>query len=213
MLDLIAVSGLARGIDTFVHENSSKTVAVLGNGLEEVYPPENTLLAERIVSDGGSLISQFPMSQAPLPHNFPIRNELIAALALGTIVIEGPPQSGAMITGKIALEMNKTCIALTQDYRTAFGKGAIHLQQAGATLVSSEEEALPLIYQRVGGLPRSIPSMKSKRNFNLMAFQKQTKASVTKTIILLEQAILRGEVERIGPDLYAYRNRIPSARP
>src|SRR5262249_28300498 len=83
------VSGLARGIDTIAHEQSlsAGTIAVLGSGVGEVYPAENQALAESILQHGGSLLSPFPLDQVPLPQNFPDRNELIAALAAGVIVV------------------------------------------------------------------------------------------------------------------------------
>lgn len=108
------VSGLARGIDTAAHEGaleSGQTIAVIGSGLADIYPRENRKLAERIV-ENGLMISTFRMATPPDRLNFPQRNKIVAALSLGTLLIEGAVDSGAMLTMQSALVLKKKLFAL-----------------------------------------------------------------------------------------------------
>jgi DNA protecting protein DprA len=210
-LKLQVVSGLARGIDSIAHKENlmSGTIAVLGSSVGAVYPRENQLLAEEILTSGGSLVSPFPLYQVPLPQNFPARNEIIAAMASGTVVIEGAEQSGAAITGKQALSMSKTVVVLSQDYRTSFGRGAIRLQQAGAVLVASEEEALQAIFAPLGGFSRQdeLRNQFRRTNFAFAEFHKATGKSHSEATVLLEEAILSGRVERVNAQKYRFTRR------
>jgi DNA processing protein len=201
--NLHVVSGLAKGIDAISHrENLGRgTLAVLGGGIEDVYPKENAGLAEEILERGGSLLSPFPLGQIPLPQNFPQRNEIISALSYGVVVIEGKPSSGAAVTGKHALTMGKCVVGLTQDFRTSFGQGVIELQRAGATLVCSEEEALQAIFSRAGGFsPRGLPPL--TKSFTFREFLTLSKADVATAIVLLQEGIASGAIRKLGPDYY-----------
>lgn len=197
------VSGLARGIDTIAHERSLAlgTIAVLGSGVGQVYPEENQRLAENILARGGSLLSPFPLDQVPLPQNFPDRNELIASLAAGVIVVEGAERSGAVITGRQALAMGKAVVALTQDFRSEFGRGAIRLSQDGAVLVTREEEAIEAIFRRFGGFAGSLPPperLPARATFSFREFHAASGRSVPEALALLEEGILQGRIERRG---------------
>lgn len=149
------VSGLAKGIDTIVHEetikNNQPTIAVLGSGFRKIYPDDNKTLSESIANGGGCLISEHPPHSPPRKENFPKRNRIIAALGAGTVVIEGSPKSGAAITGKLTLQDSKTCVVFTRDFNTDLGKGAIRLIEAGATPVTGVQEALAAISLPHGG--------------------------------------------------------------
>jgi DNA processing protein len=105
------VSGLALGIDAMAHrgniEGGAPTVAVLGSGLDEVYPSSNRLLARRVLETGGSLISEYPPGTAPHKWNFPARNRIISGLSRGILIVEAPEKSGALITARFALEHNR----------------------------------------------------------------------------------------------------------
>lgn len=202
-LGIKVASGLARGIDTIAHEEaiSLGTVAVLGADVGRVYPEENQELAERIVGAGGTLVSPFPLGQVPLPQNFPERNELIAALAAGVIVVEGAERSGAAITGRQALAMGKGVVALTQDFRSNYGRGAIRLQQDGATLATCEEEAVEAVFRRLGGFGGPLPSpakARAGRSFTFAEFQKASGLGVGEALAALEEGILQGRISRWG---------------
>lgn len=206
--NIFVCSGLAKGIDTeALEEHSRGAVAVLGGPLLPIYPACNKDLAEKIIAQEGTILSAYPLGQVPLPRNFPERNKLIAALSAGTIVIEGKEQSGAAITGKLSLEMGKTTVALTQNFRSAFGRGTIRLYESGATLVASEEEALLAIYSRFGGralLPQRAPA---RTCFTLESYLKTNGLSLTQGIIALEKEILLGKISRVGAQ--KYRQNLP----
>ncbi len=159
------ISGLARGIDSIAHQENLEagTIAVLGGGVIDVYPRENAELAEKILAQGGSIVSEFPTDQVTLPRNFPKRNELIAALATGTLVVEGKETSGSYITGRHSLNLGKHTAVLPQDYRLPAGRAAIQLIQDGALPVRDEEEALHYFYARLGGFSATNPPARQQR--------------------------------------------------
>jgi DNA processing protein len=105
------VSGLALGIDAASHrgnlEGGGRTYAVLGSGVDEVYPSSNRLLARRILETGGGILSEYPPGTGPRPWRFPARNRIISALARGTLIVEAPLKSGALITARFALEQGR----------------------------------------------------------------------------------------------------------
>jgi DNA processing protein len=139
------VSGLARGIDAFAQHGAvdagGRSIAVLGSGLDQVYPPENRTLAERLLLNG-AWVSELPIATAVRAENFPARNRIIAGLSLGVLVVEAAHRSGALITAKYAREYNREVFAIpgrVQD-PTSFGTNA--LIRDGAKLVSSLEDIL-----------------------------------------------------------------------
>lgn len=133
------VSGFARGIDTAAHraalEAGGRTLAVLGNGVDIVYPAENGALAER-VQGAGALISQFPSGTAPLPYNFPARNRTLAGLALGVVVVEAAERSGSLITAGFAGDLGREVFAVPGRITSAASGGAHRLIQDGAKLIT-----------------------------------------------------------------------------
>jgi DNA processing protein len=139
------VSGLARGIDTIAHtaalDMGGRTVAVLANGLDELYPPENRGLAERIVEQG-ALVSDYSLGTKPQSNYFPRRNRILSGLALGTIVVEGDYQSGAMITARLAMEQNREVFAVPGSIFSAQSRGPLSLIRDGATPVTCAEDVL-----------------------------------------------------------------------
>ena len=135
---LVVVSGLARGIDSAAHrgalEGRGKTVAVLGSGLNVIYPRENQRLAEQI-AQSGAVISEFPLGTGPTPENFPIRNRIISGLALGVVVVEAAEYSGSLITARLAVEQNREVFAVPGNITSAQSFGPNHLIKQGAKLV------------------------------------------------------------------------------
>lgn len=112
---VIIISGLASGIDSCAHETSlksGKTIAILGTGLDEIYPQENYSLFEKIINKGGLIISEYPPNTPGMPWNFPQRNRLISALSDAVIVVEGDVQSGALITARFAIKQDKPLFAV-----------------------------------------------------------------------------------------------------
>ena len=142
---ITCVSGLARGIDSEVHrtciEYKGRTVAVLGNGLNYHYPPENRKIEPQIAANG-ALVSEFPMGAFPDKANFPRRNRIIAALALATVVIEAGEKSGSLITARFALEQGKEVFAVPGPIFSKESKGTNGLLKSGALLAESPDDII-----------------------------------------------------------------------
>jgi len=144
---LTIVSGLAKGIDTLAHQAAlqakGRTIAVLGSGINKanIYPFVNQQLAEEI-SQNGAVISEFSIDTEPLPQHFPQRNRIISGLSLGTLVIEAPEKSGALITAKDALEQNRSVFAIPGPIYSPNSLGPNNLIKMGAKLVSQANDIL-----------------------------------------------------------------------
>lgn len=144
---LLVLSGLARGIDGAAHKAALRlgkkhlTAAVCGTGLDQVYPKEHICLAHAI-SCQGLLVSELPLGAGPRPFHFPRRNRIIAALALGVVVIEAAERSGSLITARIAAELGREVFALPGPIHDPLFGGCHHLIQQGAKLVRSPKDVL-----------------------------------------------------------------------
>ena len=136
-------SGLARGIDTEAHRGAlgqqGRTVAVLGSGLDRIYPEANAELADRI-SESGALLSEFPLSWRPLPFNFPRRNRIISGLSDAVLVVEAARKSGSLITARHALEQNREVFAVPGSIRNPMKQGCHGLLREGAGLAARVED-------------------------------------------------------------------------
>ncbi len=140
------VSGLARGIDTAAHEGAlaggGRTVAVLGNGIDRVYPEENTRLAQSIAEHGGAVVSEFPLGSEPLSHHFPIRNRIISGISAALLLIEGNAHSGTMITAGYAAEQGREVFALPGMVDVPGSIAPLRLLREGANLCTCARDIL-----------------------------------------------------------------------
>jgi DNA processing protein len=150
------VSGLARGVDTAAHraalEGGGRTIAVLGSGIDVIYPPENDRLAGEIAASG-AVVSEFPPGTRPEPGFFPRRNRLISGLSLGVVVVEAGQRSGALVTAHVAADQGREVFAVPGDITRAGSRGTHHLIQEGAKLVRDVEDILAELPDR----PRRTP--------------------------------------------------------
>src|SRR6202051_369405 len=141
---LVIFSGLARGVDTAAHRGAisgkGKTVAVLGTGVDVMYPKENSRLAEQILSLGGALISEFSLGTFAAPQNFPIRNRIISGISFGVLVVEAAEYSGTRITARCALEQNREVFAVPGNVTNKNSWGPNTLIKQGAKLVATWED-------------------------------------------------------------------------
>ena len=152
---LTVVSGLARGIDAAAHRGAlaagGRTLAVLANGLGEVYPPEHEGLAHEVAASG-AVISESPMGQGPLAGLFPQRNRVISGLSLGVVVVEATPRSGSLSTAKHATEQNREVFAVPGPVDSLPSRGCHYLIRDGARLVETVDDIL----EELGPLVREV---------------------------------------------------------
>jgi DNA processing protein len=154
------VSGLARGIDGEAHQGAldggGKTIAVLGCGIDIIYPPQNKQLAETMLQNGGGLMSELPLGTPPISENFPSRNRLISGLCLGVVVVEAAEKSGSLITARMALEQDRQVFAVPGSPLSGKTRGSNRLLKEGARLVECVEDVIEeLVPQLVGQRPMS----------------------------------------------------------
>lgn len=140
---IVCISGLARGIDTWVHKGSLETgtIAVLAGGVDVVYPPENQKLYEAICQKG-AVVSEMPLGTKPLAHYFPRRNRIISGLSYGTLVVEATLASGSLITAKYALDQGRDVFAVPGFPLDPRSSGTNALLRAGAVLVERAEDII-----------------------------------------------------------------------
>ncbi|MCG6552446.1 MAG: DNA-processing protein DprA [Candidatus Magnetominusculus sp. LBB02] len=152
------VSGMARGIDTAAHKTAIRqngsTIAVLGSGVDVVYPPESAWLYSRIVEEG-AVVSEFVPGTKPLRENFPVRNRLISGLSLGVLVVEASQKSGALITAEFALEQGREVFAVPGNIMSSSFAGTHSLIQKGAKLVQSADDVVEELRHVLKGFVKS----------------------------------------------------------
>jgi len=146
--NICIVSGLAQGIDTHAHagalEAKGKTVAVLGSGLKEslIFPKSNKKLAEKIIENGGAIISEYSFETPAIPEHFPQRNRIISGISKGTVVIEAALKSGSLITAKLALDQNREVCAVPGSIFSGNSQGTNELIKSGAHLIQNAQDVM-----------------------------------------------------------------------
>lgn len=221
---LTIVSGLAPGIDTFSHqaavERKKRTIAVLGTGLDEksIYPKSNLGLAERIIKNGGCLISEYPPETRGTKFTFPQRNRIISGLSLGTLVIEAKAKSGALITADYAFSQKRKMFAVPGQIYSSNSKGPNLLIKKGAKLVDNindilQELNLPLqsketeFIQSENKEENLILDVLKEEALEIEKIIEKTKlpaAAAASTISILE---IKGRIKNLGNNIYAISNR------
>ena len=158
-------SGLALGIDGVAHRGAlqvgGKTIAVLGSGLNHIYPHRHRQLAEDIVASGGALVSEFPLAATPLPYNFPRRNRIISGLSYGVLVIEAALRSGSLVTARSALDQGREVFAIPGPLGHPGMEGPHWLIKQGAVTVTEPEDILA----QFPALNRQLPTTMEMTNY------------------------------------------------
>ena len=149
------ISGLARGIDAAAHKGAiqagGRTVAVMGTGLDGVYPRDNTGLVREIIASGGCIVTQFPLGTPPLKDNFPYRNRIISGLSLGVLIVEASERSGSLITARLAAEQNREVLAVPGNITSGNSFGTNYLIKSGAKLVQQWQDVVAELPSEIGG--------------------------------------------------------------
>jgi len=182
---LNVVSGLAKGIDTAAHlgalSGNGKTFAILGTGIDVVYPSENEKLF-REISETGAVISEFPFGTGPNGRHFPMRNRIISGMSLGTVVVEAGMKSGSLITARLAAEQGREVFAVPGSVRSFKSAGTHSLLKQGAKLVENAtdiiEELIPLLHdlppdsiENNGSIKKNIPTLDSEETIVFKALE------------------------------------------
>lgn len=146
---ICVISGMARGIDTAAHLGAlsagGRTIAILGCGLDIIYPPENRRLMEQIIQNG-AVVSEYPPGVMPEPYHFPVRNRIVSGMSVGVLVVEAGEKSGSLITAQMALEQGRDVYALPGNIISTNSRGTNKLIQDGAKLVTSIEDILEEVF-------------------------------------------------------------------
>jgi DNA processing protein len=165
-LGFCVVSGLARGIDTFAHEGAleagGRTAAVLGNGIDIIYPPENLKLYQRIEENGGAILTEFPFGRRADKQSFAMRNRIVAGMSRAVIVVESDVSGGSMITAKFAGEQGRLVFAVPGRIDQPTSAGCHQLIRDGATLLTSVDDVLSELNYLEGFGPAGVAPVPEK---------------------------------------------------
>jgi len=223
--DLVAagftiVSGLAFGVDSHAHRvtvgNGGETIAVLGGGVDVVYPRENEALAREIEEGFGAVISEFPLGMQSVPGNFPARNRIISGLSLGVLVTEAGEDSGSLITADFAAEQGREVFAVPGPIFSSLSKGPSQLIKQGAKLVTNVEDILEELNldSTLPGVERAAFKADSKEEQAILDLLKggpvhvdelarASKLPAAKVGSLLSLMELKGQIKNLGQNKYS----------
>jgi DNA processing protein len=216
------VSGLARGIDQEAHrgalEGLAGTIAVLGSGIDVIYPPEHADLAGRIAGKG-ALLTEFPPGTKPDARNFPRRNRIISGLAGAVIVVEASMRSGAMITARLAVEQNRTVMAVPGNVTNVRSQGPHHLIRQGALLVETASDVIAEIAPSIAGALMGLKDLKETKapSDEILTMAASGPVTIDEIALSLDLDVaeaarrvsaleLSGRLERISPNRYVARD-------
>ncbi len=209
---LVVVSGLARGVDSAAHRGAldveGLTVAVLGSGVDRVYPAEHRTLADRIARTG-AVVSELVPGASPMPCHFPRRNRIISGLSLATVVVEAHEQSGSLITARCALDQGREVMAVPGNILSGRNRGSHSLLKDGAKIVESADDILlelPLVSapaaasrgQAGGGADLVLDRMEPGELYDLEALTAGTGLDAARLLPRLLALELAGSVRRVG---------------
>jgi DNA processing protein len=216
---LTIVSGMARGIDSEAHhgalEAGGRTVAVLGCGLDVVYPPENEQLMGQIANQG-AVLTEFPLGTKPVAGNFPARNRIISGLSLGVVVVEANHDSGSLITADFAMEQGREVFAIPGNIESEGSKGPHQLIRQGAKLVEDyrdilAELAIPHLTQTeldvaapgpMSALEQQLYGILTREPVHINQIQRRVGLTAAQVNFVLTQLELKGIVKRFPGQLY-----------
>ncbi len=190
---IIVVSGLAKGIDSNGHkgcvDNKKRTIAVLGSGIDIIYPYENRKLAEKIIENQGLILSEFPIGNKPERFNFPQRNRIIAGITLGIVVVQSPEDSGSLITAKFANDYGRSIFAIPGSPNSKLYKGSNQLIKDGAILVENANDIIEQIKYELSPIRKDINNIMEK---------KREKSKIDKNYEIVKETILTDEISHIN---------------
>jgi DNA processing protein len=232
---IVVVSGMALGIDAASHLGALRsknadagTIAVIGTGIDRVYPANNKTLAHSI-AENGLMLSEYPLGTGPLAENFPRRNRIISGLSLGVLVVEASMQSGSLITARLAGEQGREVFAIPGSIHSTFHKGCHHLIKQGAKLVETAQDVLEELRiestppitaasstQSVTRLDQKATANESEKAIRLLAHIEHTPIDVdtlvTRSALPVDQVVteltmleLQGSVEQLPGGLWQKR--------
>jgi len=205
-LGITVVSGLARGIDTAAHRGAlrqGRTIAVLGSGLQRIYPSENRALAAEI-SERGCLFSEFGLTVPPEPVNFPRRNRIISGLALGVLVVEAGEKSGALITADWALDQAREVFCLPGSVENPMSRGSHRLIKQGAKLVETPADVLEEIpafssflqpSMEFSPIERAVAGRLTEQAASLESLTENLRIPAETIVSVLDRLVKKGAVE------------------
>ena len=213
---MIIVSGLAHGIDTVAHtatvQNNNRTIAVLGCGIDKIYPSENKKLAEKIL-DGGTIISEFPIGVKPEAGNFPRRNRIISGISHATIVVEAGNKSGAILTALNAIDQNREVFAVPGRIDDKHSLGCNRLIRNGAIPVKNGKDVIEHIKSRLftpiavkqesinlelSDEEREVYKLLTNEPVHIDSLKEESEKSVTQLLNVLLSLELKGAIVQIG---------------